>query len=181
MRIRRSITAALAASVALGAPAFGEQLELTGTLRDFQQAHPDMQRQASGYPVVTGMVKDDLGQDGKPVLNIESNNAVTVGAANATNFEVTVTFGDGGVSADASTTWTRRSASASSSRVARNASTRSGGRSRMKPTVSVSTTSRSRGKRKRRLMGSRVANSLFSATASPRVRALSKVDLPALV
>ena len=55
------------------------------------------------------------------------------------------------------------------------------GRSRMKPTVSVMITSRSSGKRSRRLTGSRVANSLFSASASASVSELSRVDLPALV
>ena len=53
----------------------------------------------------------------------------------------------------ASTTWSSRSASASSSSVALKAATRSLGRSRMKPTVSVMITSRSRGKRSRRLVG----------------------------
>ena len=42
-----------------------------------------------------------------------------------------------------------------SSRVARKPATRSGGRSRMKPTVSVTITSRSRGKRSRREVGSK--------------------------
>ena len=58
------------------------------------------------------------------------------------------------------------SASSSSSSVARKASTRSLGRSRMKPTVSVMMTSRSSGKRRRRLVGSSVAKSLFSASTS---------------
>src|SRR5216683_2651649 len=51
----------------------------------------------------------------------------------------------------------------------------------MKPTVSVIITSRSRGKRKRRLVGSSVANSLSSTNTSELVSALRSVDLPALV
>ncbi len=51
----------------------------------------------------------------------------------------------------------------------------------MKPTVSVMITSRSRGKRRRRLVGSRVAKSLSSASTDEPVSALSSVDLPAFV
>ncbi len=56
-----------------------------------------------------------------------------------------------------------------------------GGRSRMKPTVSVTITSRSRGKRSRREVGSSVANSLSSTSTSVRVSARSSVLLPAFV
>jgi hypothetical protein len=55
------------------------------------------------------------------------------------------------------------------------------GSSRMKPTVSAMMISRSRGKRRRRVVGSRVAKSLSSASTSLPVRVLSSVDLPALV
>ena len=41
--------------------------------------------------------------------------------------------------------------------------------------------SRSAGKRSRRVVGSSVANSLFYASTSERVRVFSRVDLPALV
>ncbi len=65
---------AIVSVLALASGALAEDtLELTGTLRDFRDAHPDMQRQASGYPLVTGMVRDDLGVDGLPVLNVEGD------------------------------------------------------------------------------------------------------------
>jgi len=47
------------------------KLELTGVIRDFQRAHPDFERQADGYPLIQGMVKSTLGEDGRPVLNVE--------------------------------------------------------------------------------------------------------------
>ena len=81
----------------------------------------------------------------------------------------------------ASTTWRSKEASASSSRVARKAATRSAGRSRMNPTVSVTITSRSRGKRRRRDVGSSVANIWSATCTSVRVRARSRVLLPAFV
>ena len=51
----------------------------------------------------------------------------------------------------------------------------------MKPTVSPSTTSPTPGTLRRRMVGSSVANSLFSAMTSAVVSALNSVDLPALV
>lgn len=48
-----------------------QQLELTGVVRDFKIAHPDFERPAGGYPLIQGMVKDTLGDDGRPVLNVE--------------------------------------------------------------------------------------------------------------
>jgi len=60
---------------ALAAPLFGaDTLELTGTLRDFSDAHPDMQYPNKNYGLRTGMVLDELGDDGKPVLNPDFNN-----------------------------------------------------------------------------------------------------------
>ncbi len=44
-------------------------LELTGTLRDFQQSHPDMQYPQKSFGKRTGMVLNTLGEDGKPVLD----------------------------------------------------------------------------------------------------------------
>ena len=83
--------------------------------------------------------------------------------------------------AAASTTCRSSEASAISSSVARKASTRSGGRSRMKPTVSVTITSRSRGKRSRREVVSSVANIRLATRTSLQVSARSSVLLPALV
>src|SRR5690606_34352438 len=59
-----------------------------------------------------------------------------------------------GSGSDPSTTWSSTSASATSSRVDRNASTSWVGRCRTKPTVSVSTYSRPSGNADRRVVGS---------------------------
>jgi fibro-slime domain-containing protein len=53
-----------------------DQLELTGVVRDFSDEHSDFQRPASGYPLVTGMVRTDLGSDGLPVLNIDAEDDI---------------------------------------------------------------------------------------------------------
>ena len=42
---------------------------LTGTLRDFQRSHPDMQRRQGPAGLTTGMVAERLSADGKPVLS----------------------------------------------------------------------------------------------------------------
>src|SRR6266496_4086751 len=65
-----------------------------------------------------------------------------------------------------------------SSSVARNAESRSGGRSRMKPTVSLIITSCSRGNLNLLEVGSSVANILCSACTSLLFRELSSVDFP---
>ena len=80
-----------------------------------------------------------------------------------------------------SRTWRIRSASVTSSRVARNAATRSVGSSEMKPTVSDRIISSPDGRRTRRMVGSRVAKSWASTKTSARARWLNRVDLPALV
>mmetsp|Transcript_9611 Transcript_9611/g.21763 ORF Transcript_9611/g.21763 Transcript_9611/m.21763 type:complete len:212 (+) Transcript_9611:96-731(+) len=82
-----------------------------------------------------------------------------------------------------STTRTIRSASTTSSSVARNASTTSVGSFCTNPTVSVRTTCPPPGSLSRLDVGSSVANSLSSANAGRcvRVSAFSRVDLPAFV
>ena len=80
-----------------------------------------------------------------------------------------------------SATCRSRSASCSSSSVARNAPISSSGRFRMKPTVSVTIASRSSGNRKRRLAVSSVSKRRFWAVTRLQVRTFSKVDLPAFV
>src|SRR6266511_3950764 len=83
--------------------------------------------------------------------------------------------------ADASATWSTREASATSSSVERNASTRSWGSLPTNPTVSETVTSRPPGSDSRRVVGSSVANS-WSATSTPAsVSAFISVDLPAFV
>ncbi|MEQ8850269.1 MAG: fibro-slime domain-containing protein [Phycisphaerales bacterium] len=44
-----------------------ESIELTGVIRDFHEAHPDMQYKVSG--VMKGLVEDELDAEGKPVLD----------------------------------------------------------------------------------------------------------------
>ena len=73
-----------------------------------------------------------------------------------------------------STTCNSKSACTTSSSVALNASTNPCGNFRMKPTVSVSKTFWLVGNRKRRVVGSSVANNLSSARTSAPVSALSK-------
>jgi len=63
----------LAASFALGLAgiplvATADKIELTGVVRDFVVAHPDMENPNKKFGVATGLVKTDLGADGKPVL-----------------------------------------------------------------------------------------------------------------
>ena len=83
----------------------------------------------------------------------------------------------------ASTTWSRRSASAASSNVARNAAKRSFGRSRMKPDgVGDDHLALLPGKpTRRRERVSSVAKSLSSASTSAPVSVLRSVLLPAFV
>ncbi len=66
-------TAALvgAALAGVALPSFADTIQLTGLIRDFKVDHPDMQRSGPGYPVVTGMVMDQLGEDDRPVLNVD--------------------------------------------------------------------------------------------------------------
>ena len=60
----------------VGTASAQDSLELTGTLRDFSDNHPDMERWARGYPLVTGMVKPELDEDGLPVLNISQGQSI---------------------------------------------------------------------------------------------------------
>mmetsp|Transcript_12048 Transcript_12048/g.17756 ORF Transcript_12048/g.17756 Transcript_12048/m.17756 type:complete len:333 (-) Transcript_12048:117-1115(-) len=83
-----------------------------------------------------------------------------------------------------STTWIITSASSTSSKVARKAATRLVGSFWMNPTVSVSSTSGwilDPGRRTLRVVGSRVAKSIFSASTPARVRPLRTVLFPELV
>ena len=80
-----------------------------------------------------------------------------------------------------SRTCTMTSASRTSSSVARKDIISSCGRSEMTPTVSDKMTSRPPGSLMRRMVGSSVANSRFSANTPAEDRQLNKVDLPALV
>ena len=74
-----------------------------------------------------------------------------------------------------------KSASSSSSRVARKAVISSSGSWRIKPTVSVMMTSTSLGSLFRLLVGSRVAKRRLSASTELLVSVFRSVDLPAFV
>ncbi|GAB4108931.1 MAG: hypothetical protein Kow00105_17060 [Phycisphaeraceae bacterium] len=74
MRITtRLLLGALAATGCLALPAQADTIELTGVLRDFKKSHPDMQYPDKSFGVRTGLVLDQLGADGKPVLNTGTN------------------------------------------------------------------------------------------------------------
>lgn len=79
MRWPTMIQASIAAAVVMGlaGPALagaGQTLELTGTIRDFKDSHPDFENTYNGqYPLITGMVKTTLGADGTPQLSRSSN------------------------------------------------------------------------------------------------------------
>ena len=61
--VKISTAAAVMTMMATGASA----LTLNGTIRDFEQSHPDMQKSVDGN-TVEGMVETTLDSDGKPVL-----------------------------------------------------------------------------------------------------------------
>lgn len=79
MRIYRTITMA-ALVLALTTPVtHADQYELTGTLRDFSSTHVDFQNSYNWqFPLIRGMVKDDLGPNDKPVLNIMPDGCYSV-------------------------------------------------------------------------------------------------------
>ena len=73
------VTLGLCVLVGLTAAVQGEELTLTGTVRDFSDAHSDFENDGNGlYPLITGMVQPNLGADGTPVLNLN----VATNAAN---------------------------------------------------------------------------------------------------
>ncbi len=57
-------------------------IELSGTLRDFQQSHPDMEYPDKSFGLRQGIVQPTLGEDGKPVLNPDADlaNAMIAGS-----------------------------------------------------------------------------------------------------
>jgi fibro-slime domain-containing protein len=67
MTPRTFILIAAAAAVAVSAlPAAAASVTLSGTVRDFQRSHPDMQRAVDGLR--PGLIETTLDADGKPVL-----------------------------------------------------------------------------------------------------------------
>src|SRR5438132_14228274 len=84
-------------------------------------------------------------------------------------------------SCDTSRTCKIRSASITSSSVARNAATNIVGRSEMNPTVSERMTRNPFGRSTARKVGSSVANSMSAESTLLWLKRLNRVDLPALV
>ena len=72
------LTAIVALVVAgLAVPAAGGELELTGTIRDFNDSHPDFENHYDWtFPLVTGIVQQNLGENGKPVLDLDPGQEV---------------------------------------------------------------------------------------------------------
>lgn len=67
----KTLIAALAGGLLAAAPLAtvnADELQLTGTVRDFLVSHPDMEFPYKDFGVRTGLVKSQLGSDGKPVL-----------------------------------------------------------------------------------------------------------------
>ncbi len=60
---------AVAAAGLIVSPASADTITLDGTVRDFKVDHPDMQYPDKSYGVKRGLVMDQLGADGKPVLD----------------------------------------------------------------------------------------------------------------
>ena len=74
MRSTKLIAAASLLAMLCGVPAMGQNvLELTGTLRDFNDTHSDFENHANWqFPLITGMVQQTLGPDGRPMLNVNT-------------------------------------------------------------------------------------------------------------
>ena len=71
MRWLRTIAVGLLALALFAGGLHADKIRLTGTLRDFQDSHPDYENTYNGrYPLIQGMVKPELGEARKPVLNI---------------------------------------------------------------------------------------------------------------
>ncbi len=71
---RSLLTASLTLSAAtlaagLAPTAAADTITLVGTIRDFQQSHPDMERSPKAFGHRQGIVRSTLGLDGKPVVD----------------------------------------------------------------------------------------------------------------
>jgi len=66
----KTLIAALAGGLFAATPlaVSADEIQLTGTVRDFLVSHPDMEFPHKDFGVRTGLVEDQLGSDGKPVL-----------------------------------------------------------------------------------------------------------------
>lgn len=68
MKSKTLIATLGALAMAMPAAVSADQIVLTGVVRDFKVSHPDMQNPNKDFGVKTGLVKDRLGSDGKPIL-----------------------------------------------------------------------------------------------------------------
>lgn len=66
----KALISALTAGVFVATPlaVSADEIHLTGVVRDFLVSHPDMQNPTKNFGVKTGLVKNKLSSDGKPVL-----------------------------------------------------------------------------------------------------------------
>lgn len=63
----------------LATPALADKHFLLGTLRDFQDSHPDFEHSDTGtFSTIRGMVKSQLGPDGRPILNVNRGGCIEV-------------------------------------------------------------------------------------------------------
>lgn len=71
----KTLIAALAGGLFAATPlaVSADEIQLTGVVRDFLVSHPDMQNPTKDFGVKTGLVKDDLSSEGKPVLVDDHN------------------------------------------------------------------------------------------------------------
>ena len=73
----KTLITAIAGGLLASAPVstLADEIVLTGTVRDFLVSHPDMQNPTKDFGVKTGLVKDNLSEDGKPML-VDNHNGV---------------------------------------------------------------------------------------------------------
>ena len=74
--MKRSLVILVMAVVCVASPAFATTIDLTGTVRDFKDSHPDFE---SALGVDTGIVESAIGADGKPVYAGQDGNPTTHG------------------------------------------------------------------------------------------------------
>lgn len=75
MRIGTTAILVVATACLVGPTTRADQTVLTGVARDFSDAHPDFENTYnSSFPLIQGMVDDQLGPDGKPVLLLRNSN-----------------------------------------------------------------------------------------------------------
>ena len=84
----KTLMTALAGGVFAAVPlaVSADEIQLTGVVRDFLVSHPDMQNPTKNFGVKTGLVKDNLSSDGKPVL-VDGHDGVRGMITSASSFD----------------------------------------------------------------------------------------------